>query len=81
MTNEQTEFFTYRDAMEKVDNLLASAEFERGQALKYGGDVTSGDSGIPCFRLAAQYIAEAQVWATVALAATNRTREAIEVGL
>lgn len=79
--DEQTEFFTYRDAMEKVDNLLTAAEFERSQALKWGPNVTSGDSGIRCFDLAAQYITEAQVWATVALAATSRNREAMAAGL
>lgn len=81
MMEEQTEFFTYRDAMEKVDDLFADARANRQTAERYGYDTTVGDSGVPCWRLAELLVAEAQVWATVALAATSRNREAMAAGL
>jgi hypothetical protein len=47
---------------------MRAVAYHRGAAETYGADTTSGDSGIPSLTLAAQYTAEAQAWATIALA-------------
>jgi Cu/Zn superoxide dismutase len=73
--------FTYDEALQRVDDLMADAHFEREQAMEHGPNTTAGNSGIPCLTLAAQYTAEAQVWATVAQAITTRGREALEAGV
>lgn len=70
--------FTYDEAMSQVDDLISKAIEERTAAARHGADSPLGDASL---RFAAQYAAEAQVWATVALATTSRNQEMMQAGV
>lgn len=61
-----------KDYLDSAFGSMTQAAYHRGCAERYGHDTTSGDSGIPSLTLAAQLTTEAQVWATLALAAAQR---------